>query len=103
MQPETVRHEETAEWLRVAAADLRLAEVAVELDPPITGLALYHAQQVAEKALKAYLVFRGQVFPFTHNLSELARASGRPRRSAACRRPAWPRPFGFRDALSLPG
>src|ERR1700694_1685068 len=43
------------------------------LPPPITGLALYHAQQAAEKALKVYLVFRGRAFPLTHNLAELAR------------------------------
>jgi len=60
MNPENARREEAGEWLRVAGDDLRLAETALTLVPPITGLALYHAQQVAEKALKAYLVFRGQ-------------------------------------------
>ncbi|MFN0165112.1 MAG: HEPN domain-containing protein [Bryobacteraceae bacterium] len=73
MQPENKRLEEAAEWLRVAADDLRLADVALGLEPPITGLALYHAQQAAEKALKAYLVFRGHAYPFMHNLTELAR------------------------------
>jgi len=31
----------------------------------------YHAQQCAEKCLKAYLVFKGVDFPFTHNISAL--------------------------------
>jgi HEPN domain-containing protein len=73
MHPENTQLEEALEWLRVASDDLRLADAALALEPPITGLALYHAQQAAEKALKAYLVFRGHTFPFTHNLTELAR------------------------------
>jgi len=73
MPPENTRLEEAGEWLPVAADDLRLADAALGLEPPITGLALYHAQQAAEKALKAYLIFRGHTFPFTHNLTELAR------------------------------
>jgi HEPN domain-containing protein len=31
----------------------------------------YHAQQCAEKYLKAYLVLRGIDFPFTHNIAHL--------------------------------
>jgi HEPN domain-containing protein len=80
MQPGNKRLEEATAWLRVAADDLRLAEAALGLDPPITGLALYHALQAAEKALKGYLVFRGHTFPFTHNLTELARPLGHSRR-----------------------
>ena len=34
-------------------------------------LAAYHAQQCAEKYLKAYLVFHGVDFPFTHNIARL--------------------------------
>lgn len=73
MSPGDERLEEAQEWLRVASDDLRLADAAIALQPPITGLALYHAQQAAEKALKAYLVYRGRTFRFTHDLTELAR------------------------------
>jgi len=38
--------------------------------PPFRLIA-FHAQQCAEKTLKAYLVFRGADFPFTHNLRRL--------------------------------
>jgi HEPN domain-containing protein len=31
----------------------------------------FHAQQCAEKYLKAYLVFQGIDFPYTHNISRL--------------------------------
>ena len=41
------------------------------LEPPITGLALYHAQQAAEKALKAVLVSLDIEFPRTHNIRTL--------------------------------
>jgi HEPN domain-containing protein len=38
---------------------------------PPSRLIAFHAQQCAEKHLKAYLVFRGVDFPFTHNLRRL--------------------------------
>lgn len=65
--------EEAWERLRVAREDLRLAQLGIESHPPILGLSLYHAQQAAEKALKAFLVFRGESYPLTHNMAELAR------------------------------
>lgn len=65
--------EEAGEWLRIAREDLRLAQFGIESDPPILGISLYHAQQAAEKALKAFLVSRGEPYPLTHNVTELAR------------------------------
>ena len=57
-------------WLRKALDDLRLAEAAMDIgvDP---GLAAFHAQQAAEKALKALLVAYGVPAPRTHDLWEL--------------------------------
>jgi HEPN domain-containing protein len=34
----------------------------------------FHAQQMAEKSLKAYLGQRGASFPYTHNLTKLVEA-----------------------------
>ncbi|OGP64919.1 MAG: hypothetical protein A2169_05805 [Deltaproteobacteria bacterium RBG_13_47_9] len=52
--------------------DLRLARHALTL---LSGcpyrLIAYHAQQCAEKYLKAYLVFHRIDFPYTHNISRL--------------------------------
>jgi HEPN domain-containing protein len=73
MQQDNRRVEEASEWLRFVTEDLRLADLALDAVPPITGLALYHAQQAAEKALKAYLLFRGRAFPLTHDLTTLSR------------------------------
>lgn len=36
----------------------------------------YHAQQCAEKYLKAFLVLRGVDFPYTHNIARLRELCG---------------------------
>jgi HEPN domain-containing protein len=60
------------EWLLYADEDLRLARHAFKLKSAIPyKLIAYHAQQCAEKCLKAYLVFNDIDFPFTHNISAL--------------------------------
>ncbi len=60
------------EWLLHADEDLRLARHAFKLKTSIPyKLIAYHAQQCAEKSLKAYLVFHYIDFPFTHNISTL--------------------------------
>ena len=56
-------------WLERAKADSRAVQQ-VDDQP----LSLYHAQQAAEKALKALMISDGRGFPKTHDLSELARA-----------------------------
>jgi HEPN domain-containing protein len=33
--------------------------------------ACFHAQQMCEKCLKAFLAFQGRAFPYTHNLTKL--------------------------------
>jgi HEPN domain-containing protein len=62
------------EWLRHADDDLRFAHIGLsvhEEHPPPYRLVAYHAQQCAEKCLKAYLVCQGVDFPRTHNISTL--------------------------------
>ncbi len=62
------------QWLIHGDEDLRLAVHAMTLqgeeEPPYRLIA-YHAQQCAEKYLKAYLVHCGVDFPYTHNISIL--------------------------------
>ena len=59
-----------ASWLQYARSDLALA--AIEPPPGVLLDALcHHAQQAAEKALKAVLVARTVSFPPTHNLKVL--------------------------------
>ena len=60
------------EWAAHADDDMRVAEHTLTLpDDCPYRLVAYHAQQCAEKYLKAYLVLRGIDFPFTHNLARL--------------------------------
>src|SRR4051812_31288376 len=69
MQPNAIN--EAREWLARADLDLQLAERALSILPVLAAGAAYHAQQAAEKALKAFLAAHNQPFPFTHNLAVL--------------------------------
>ena len=62
---------ETRRWLRQAREDLRMAELVDDGEDAAPGIACYHAQQAAEKALKAVLVYLQIPFPRTHKLDEL--------------------------------
>lgn len=57
-------------WLRKAQSDLVASQLCLS-----QGLALdaacFHAQQAAEKCLKAYLTAHNITFQFTHNLEKL--------------------------------
>jgi len=57
-------------WLDRAGRDLRLSRLAVG-DPSLSGLAAFHCQQAAEKALKAFLAWRNEPLPRTHDLPAL--------------------------------
>ncbi len=60
------------QWLAFGDDDLRLARHGLNLDSECPyRLIAYHAQQCVEKHLKAYLVFHGVDFPYTHNISRL--------------------------------
>ncbi|MGB9610524.1 MAG: HEPN domain-containing protein [Bryobacteraceae bacterium] len=66
------------QWLESAASDLRLARLASQHRGVRREQICFHAQQAAEKALKAVLLFQEMEFPFTHDLEELLRlAEGR--------------------------
>ncbi len=56
-------------WLFKAASDLRAARACLAAGSPDT--ACFHCQQAAEKSLKAFLIFHGIVFPFSHDLGKL--------------------------------
>lgn len=69
--------ERMMKWIQFAEEDLRLAEHAMLLSSGCPyRLIAYHAQQCAEKYVKAYLVFHETDFPYTHNLRKLIRLCG---------------------------
>jgi HEPN domain-containing protein len=63
---------EPAAWAVRAEEDYALAQSALRRKKPLTYGAAFHAQQCAEKYLKALLVARGQAFPKTHDLAALS-------------------------------
>jgi HEPN domain-containing protein len=71
--PSQFRSEEAATWLQFAADDLDTARVLLGAMPPRVRQSLFHAQQAAEKSLKAFLIWQEQPFPLTHDLAVLLR------------------------------
>jgi HEPN domain-containing protein len=57
-------------WLRKADSDLTNAGLCIEREPAL-DTACFHAQQAAEKCLKAYLTAYAVDFPFVHHLEKL--------------------------------
>lgn len=59
-------------WLAFADDDIRMAEHAMKLKSKAPyRIIAFHAQQCAEKYLKAYLVYHDVDFPYTHNIRRL--------------------------------
>ena len=93
----------TREWVTKAESDLRAAVYLLEprVEQP-TEAVCFHAQQCAEKYMKALLVFRGTDFPKTHDLEKLTAllpAALRPRLTLEEER----RFIGYATAARYPG
>lgn len=71
MQPDDARVAETRNWIERAAEDRRAGEFGFTARPPLLTDIVFHAQQLAEKSLKAFLVWHRQPFRRTHNLVEI--------------------------------
>ncbi|HLP62585.1 MAG TPA: HEPN domain-containing protein [Candidatus Deferrimicrobium sp.] len=72
----TIKHLEIIKkvqrWITYADEDLRLAKHGLTIASSCPyRLIAYHAQQCAEKYLKAWLVFKQIDFPYTHNIRNL--------------------------------
>ena len=68
MTPDELPRREAAKWLRQAAKDRNAAQVLVEPEP---SRSVFHSQQAAEKAAKAFLTFHQVPFRKTHSLPDL--------------------------------
>jgi HEPN domain-containing protein len=72
MPPDDARLQDARAWLAKAALDLKAA--AHEMTAPAEALwgdVMFHAQQAAEKSMKAFLAWHDVPFRKTHNLEEL--------------------------------
>ena len=71
MPPDPVKRENTRAWLAKADTDIRSAVADLSVTPPIIEDVLFHCQQAAEKALKAFLTWHDRSFDKTHDLERL--------------------------------
>jgi HEPN domain-containing protein len=69
--PEEVRREFVRRWMQKAAEDMKAAKHLLARDAELTHPTAFHAQQAAEKYLKAVLVWHQVDFPKTHDIGRL--------------------------------
>lgn len=67
---------EAKAWMVKAWRDLETARRAADGEPPFYDVAVYHCQQSAEKAVKAFLVHHGKPYEKTHDIEVLADLAG---------------------------
>jgi HEPN domain-containing protein len=70
MLPEKAQPGSAADWLRRARSDLALAGLSLPPDVLYNDLC-FHAQQAAEKSIKAVLVHHGIALPKIHDIAHL--------------------------------
>ncbi len=71
MSPDGSKRGSPDEWMAHAISDLRLARLAAGDALVQREQACFHAQQAAEKAIKAVLLFKKTAFPLTHDIETL--------------------------------
>ncbi|MBI5637235.1 MAG: HEPN domain-containing protein [Nitrospinae bacterium] len=64
-------------WFIKSEHDIKMAYAALLMADPLTDMACFHAQQCAEKSLKAFLVFHDRQVEKTHDLGKLVDACGK--------------------------
>ncbi len=67
---------ETQEWIEKAEGDLKVAQREAQTTDPVYGAVCFHAQQCAEKYLKALLEEHVVTFPRIHDLVVLLDLGG---------------------------
>ncbi|MDY7011933.1 MAG: HEPN domain-containing protein [Planctomycetota bacterium] len=69
--PDQVKVELVSQWLAKADQDIQASEALLAAAPPFLYPACFHAQQAAEKYLKALLTWHQIEFPKTHAIEQL--------------------------------
>ena len=65
---------ETRDWFQKARDDLEAAQRLLSGTPPLVAVAAFHTQQAAEKAMKGFLTWYGEIFRKIHSLIEIGEA-----------------------------
>ena len=67
------RNNLTKEWFKKAENDLLAAKIILQSESDLLPLdtVCFHCQQATEKFLKAFLIYHGVSFPYTHLLESL--------------------------------
>jgi HEPN domain-containing protein len=73
MQPEDTRTTDARAWLAKTHQDLRRVEILLAATPADVEGALFHCQQAAEKAMKAFLTWHDVRFRRIHDLEEIGK------------------------------
>lgn len=69
--PEDIKRGLVRDWIDKANEDLAVAQVLMNAKPRFLNAIGFHAQQAAEKYVKAFLVWKQIDFPKTHNIAAL--------------------------------
>jgi HEPN domain-containing protein len=69
--PERVKRDLVVQWIKSADSDFAAANRLLSGKDPLVEGAVFHAQQAAEKLLKAALVWHQVEFPKTHDIDRL--------------------------------
>ena len=67
---------EARAWMVKASRDLETARRSAAGEPPFYDIAVYHCQQAAEKAVKAFLIHHGRPYEKTHDIEVLTDLAG---------------------------
>lgn len=70
-RPDEVKLEFTREWVRKAEADFKTASLLLKAGDDYLFQTAFHAQQSAEKYIKAFPVWQQIEFPKTHDIAKL--------------------------------
>ena len=69
--PDEVKREIVRQWLAKAEQDITSVKALFSQDPPLLHPSCFHAQQAAEKYLKAHLTWHQIEFPKTYAIEQL--------------------------------
>lgn len=69
--PDEVRKDLVRQWMQRADQDLAAAEILLRDASGVRPVIAFHAQQAAEKYLKAILVWHQVYFPKTHDIGKV--------------------------------